>query len=73
MGILISTRFIVSYVVLLLLFFPRKVFGRSRHLSVSLFLFGELLGIGFSQVIICKVGVLNLLTCTSCVVVVGTQ
>ena len=57
----------------LLLFFPRKVFGRSRNLSVSLFLFGELLGIGFSQVIICEVGVLNLLTDTSCVVVVGTQ
>ena len=73
MRILISTHFIISYVVLLPLFFPGKVFGRSRHLSMSLYLFGELLGIGFSQVIICEVGVLNLLTGTSCVVVVGTQ
>ena len=73
MEILISARFIISYMVPLPLFFPRKVFERSRHLGVSLFLFEELLGIGFSQMIICKVGVLNLLTVASCVIVVGRQ
>ena len=51
MGILISVHFIISCVVLLLLFFPRKVFGRLRHLVVSLSLFGQLLVIGISQVI----------------------
>ena len=73
MGILISAHFIMSYVVPLPLFLPRKIFGRSRHLGVSLFLFGQLPGIGFSRVIICKVGVLILLTGASCVVVVGRQ
>ena len=61
MGILISTRFIISCVVLLLLFFPRKVFGRLKHPGVSLSLFGQSHGIGFSRMIICRVGVLILL------------
>ena len=37
--------------VLLPLFFPKKLFGRLRHLVVSLSLFGQLLVIGISQVI----------------------
>ena len=73
MGILISTHFIISYVVPLPLLFPGKVFGRSRHLGVSLFLFGQMPRIGFSRVIICGVGILILLTSASCVVVMGRQ
>ena len=57
--------------VLLLLFFPRKVFGMLRHLVVSLSLFGQLLGIGISQVITYGVGVLILLTSVLSVDVVG--
>ena len=51
--------------------FPRKVFGRLRHPVISLSLFGQLLGIGISQVIIYGVGVLILLTSVLSVDVVG--
>ena len=37
MGILLSACIIISYMVLLLLFFHEKVFGRLRHLNVSFF------------------------------------
>ena len=40
-GILLSTRIILSYMVLLLLFIHGKVFGRLRHPNVSLSLFGQ--------------------------------
>ena len=54
--------------VLLPLFFPRRVFGRLRHPG-RVSLFGQSLGIGFSRVIIYGVGVLILLTGALCVVV----
>ena len=53
--------------------FPRKVFGRLKHPGVSLSLFGQSHGIGFSRMIICEVRVLILLIGASCVVVVGRQ
>ena len=53
--------------------FPRKVFGRLKHPGVSLSLFGQSHGIGFSRMIICKVRVLILLIGASCVVVVERQ
>ena len=49
------------------------VFGRLRHPVVSLSLFGQLCGIGFSQVIIWRVGVLTLLIGASCAIVVERQ
>ena len=73
MGISLSVRFIISYVVLLPLFFPRKVFGRLRHLGVSLSLFGQLHRIGFSRAITCRIGALISLTGASCVVLVGER
>ena len=39
-GILLSIHIIISYLVLLLLFFLKKAFGRLRHPVVSLSLFG---------------------------------
>ena len=55
--------------VLLPLFFHGKVFGRLRHLGVSLFLFGQLHGIGFSRMITYRLGALISLTGALCVVV----
>ena len=69
MGILISARFIINCEVLLPLFFFGKVFRKLRHPGVSLSSFGQSPGIGFSWVIICRIGGLILLTSASCVVV----
>jgi len=54
-------------------FFLGIVFGRLRHPIVSLSLFGQLCEIGFSQVIIWRVGVLTLLIGASCVVAMERQ
>ena len=53
------------------LFFHGKVFGRLRHPGVSLSLFGQPHGIGFSWEITCGLGALILLTGALCVVVMG--
>ena len=53
MGILISVHFIISYMVLLPFYFHGKVFGRLRHLNMSLSLFGQSHEIGFLQAITC--------------------
>ena len=71
MEILISIHFIISYMVLPPLFFHGKVFGRLRHPGVSLSLFGQSHGIGFSREITCGLGALISLTGASCVVVMG--
>ena len=55
------------------LLFLGKVFGRLRHPSVSLSLFGQPHGIGSSRVITCSVEVLVLLTGALCVVAVVRQ
>ena len=73
MGILISIHFIISYMVLLPLFFHGKVFGRLRHPDVSLSLFGQSHGIGFLQAITCGLGALISLTSALCVIVVMRQ
>ena len=57
--------------VLLPLFFHGKVFGKLRHPGVSLSLFGQWHGIGFSREITCSLGVLTSLIGVLCVVVVG--
>ena len=59
--------------VLLLLFFQGKTFGRLRHSGLSLSLFGQLHGIGFSQGITCWLGALILLIGELCGGVVGRQ
>ena len=59
--------------VLLQLFFHGKVFGRLRHPSVSLSLFGQPHGIGFSQEVTCGLGALTSLSGVLCVVVVRRQ
>ena len=46
---------------------------RLRHSSVSLSLFGQPHGIGFSREITCGLGALILLTGVLCVIVVGRQ
>ena len=56
--------------VLLPLFFHGKVFGKLNHPGVSLSLFGQPHGIGFSWEITCVLGALILLTSALCVVVV---
>ena len=73
MGILTSTRFIISYKVPCPLSFLGKVFGRLRLLGVFLSLFGLLFGIRFLQLTICGVEGLILLTSALCVVVMGRQ
>ena len=73
MGILLSAHFILSYMVLLPLFFHGKVFERLRHPGVSLSLFGQPHGIGSSRVITCGLEALILLTGALCVVVVVRQ
>ena len=40
-GILLSVHFTISYMILLLLFFLGKAFGRLRHLDVSLSFRGQ--------------------------------
>ena len=55
------------------LLFNGKVFERLRHPSVSLFLFGQPHGIGFSREITCGLRALTLFTGVLCVVVVGRQ
>ena len=70
-GILLSTPIIISYMVLLPLFFHGKVFGKLRHPGVSLSLFGQWHGIGFSREITCSLGALTSLIGVLCVVVVG--
>ena len=57
--------------VLLPLFFHGKVFGKLRHPGVSLSLFGQWHGIGFSREITCSLGALTSLIGVLCVVVVG--
>ena len=59
--------------VLLPLFFHGKVFERLRHPGVSLSLFGQPHGIGFSREITFGLGALTSLTGILCVVVVGRQ
>ena len=49
-----------------------KVFGRLRHLGMSISLFEQPHGIGFSRAITCGLRVLILLTSALCVVVVGS-
>ena len=44
--ILLSVHFTISYMVLLLLFFLGKAFGRLRHPDVSLSFYGQQHGIG---------------------------
>ena len=73
MGILTSTRSIISYEVPYLLSFLGKVFGRLRLLSVILSLFGLQLGIRFLRATICRVEALILLTGALCVIVIGRQ
>ena len=70
MGILLSTCIFISYMVRLPLFFHRKVFGRLRHLGLSLSLFGQPHGIEFSWEITCGLGTLTSWTSVLCVVVV---
>ena len=69
-GILLSAHIIISYMALLPLFFPGKIFGRLRHPGVSLSLFGQPHGMGSSLVITCGLEVLILLTGALCVVAV---
>ena len=73
MGILIFVCLIISYVVRLPLFFLGKVFGRLRHPTMSLSLYGQSHGIEFSRVITCGVGALILLIGALCVVVMRRQ
>ena len=68
-----SVRFIISYMVLLPLFFHGKVFGRLKHPGVSLSLFGQPHGIGSSREITCGLGVLISSTGALCVAVVVRQ
>ena len=49
-----------------------KVFGRLRHLGMSISLFEQPHGIGFSRAITCGLRFLILLTSALCVVVVGS-
>ena len=65
-----SVRFIISYTVLLLLFFHEKVFGKLSHPDVSLSFFGQPRGIGFSWEITCGLGALISLTRALWVIVV---
>jgi len=73
MEILISVCFIISYMVLPLLFFHGKIFRRLRHPGMSLSLFGHSHGTGFSQEITCGLGALISLTGALCIVFVGRQ
>ena len=73
MGILLYAHIIISYMVLHPLFFHGKVFERLRHPGVSLSLFGQPHGIGFSREITFGLGALTSLTGILCVVVVGRQ
>ena len=73
MGILTSTRSIISYEVPYLLSFLGKVFGRLRLLSVILSLFRLQLRIRFLRATICGVEALILLTGALCVNVIGRQ
>ena len=73
MGILTSTRFIISYKVPCPLAFLEKVFGRLRLLGVFLSLFGLQLRIKFLQAAIFRVEALILLTGALCVVLMGRQ
>ena len=72
-GILLSVHIIIRYMVLLLLFFHGKAFGRLRHPDVSLSLFGQLHGIGSSREITCGLGALTSLTDALCIVVMVRQ
>ena len=72
-GILLSAHIIISCMVLLPLFFHGKVFGKLRYPDVSLSLFGQPHGIGFSRVITCGLEALILLTGALCVVAVVRQ
>ena len=69
----LSAHIIISYMTLLPLLFLGKIFGKLRHLGVSLSLFGQLLGIGSSREITWVSGVLILLTGALCVVVAMRQ
>ena len=62
MEISLSTHIIISYMALLPLLFLGKVFGKLRHLGMSLSLFGQLHGIGSSREINCGLGALTSLT-----------
>ena len=73
MGILTSTRFIISYKVPCPLSFLEKVFGRLRLFGVFLSLFGLQLRIKFLQAAIFRVEALILLTGALCVVLMGRQ
>ena len=73
MGILLYVHFTISYMVLLLLFFLGKTFGRLRHPNLSLSLRGQQHGIGSSREITCGLGVLTLSTGALCVVAVVRQ
>ena len=73
MGIFISVCFIISYMVLPPFFSHGKVFGRLRHLDVSLSLFGQPHGIKFSREITCRLGALISLTSALGVIVVERQ
>ena len=72
-GILLFAHIIISYMVLLPVFFLKKVFGRLRHPGVSLSLFGQRHEIGFSREIIWGLRALTSLIGVLCVVVVGRQ
>ena len=65
--------FTISYMVLLLLFFLGKAFGRLRHPDVSLSLCGQQHGIGSSWELTCDSGVLTLSTGALCVIAVVRQ
>ena len=65
-----SVRFIISYMILLPLFFHGKVFGKLSHPDVSLSFFGQPCGIGFSWEITCGLGALISLTRALWVIVV---
>ena len=73
MEISLFAHIIISYMALLPLLFLGKVFGRLRHPGMSLSLFGQPHGIGFSRVITYGLEVLILLTGALCVVAVVRQ
>ena len=73
MEISLSAHIIISYMALLPLLFLGKVFGKLRHLGVSLSLFGQLLGIRSSREISWDSGALISLTGALCVIAAVRQ
>ena len=73
MEISLSAHIIISYMALLPLLFLGKVFGKLRHLGVSLSLFGQPLGIGSSRETSWDLGALISLTSALCVVAAVRQ